>query len=113
MLQPPPPNPAVTPTPLYIVPASYDPTGTLAGAVIPGISIKATPACAGLGTPGPDQYVAGATHSTPQSFASGSYSLFAQVGAKGANGNATTTLDIPVATPTAPTLIDSWAAVLE
>jgi hypothetical protein len=81
--------------------------------VIPGISIKATPACAGLGTPGSDQYVAGANHSTPQNFASGGYSLFAQVGAKGANGSATAQIQMPVQTPTSPTSIDSWAAVLE
>jgi type IV pilus assembly protein PilY1 len=110
-LQPPPTNPPLSPPPLYIQPSDYDPN--LLGAVIPGVSIKATPACAGLGTPGSDQYVAGATHTTPQNFVSGTYSLFTQVGMRGTNGSATTQFQTPLQTPTSPTTIDSWAAVLE
>jgi hypothetical protein len=49
----------------------------------------------------------------PQSFAAGSYSLFSQVGKAGANGSATAQIEMPVQTPTSPTTIDSWAAVLE
>jgi hypothetical protein len=110
-LQPPPPNPPQSPAPLYIQPSDYDPT--LLGAVIPGISIKASPACAGLGTPGSDQYVAGATHSAPTNFSPGGYSLFTQVGTKGTNGSSTAQIQMPVQTPISPTTIDSWAAVLE
>jgi type IV pilus assembly protein PilY1 len=113
ILQPPPPNPPQSPPPDYITPAQYDPSGSLYGAVIPGVSIKATPACASLGTPGTDTYVAGATHATPQNFAAGSYSLFSQVGMAGTNGSATAQIEMPVQTPSSPTTIDSWAAVLE
>jgi hypothetical protein len=82
-------------------------------AVIPGVSIKATPACAGLSSATGDQYVAGATHTSPQNFAAGGYSLFSQVGAPGGTNGATQTINMSVPTPISPTTIDSWAAVLE
>ena len=110
-LQPPPPNPPLNPPPVYVQPSDYD--STLLGKVIPGVSIKATPACAGLGTPGNDSYVYGASHSAPQNYSSGSFSLFTQVGAKGTGGASTKTIDVAVPTPVSPTQIDSWAAVLE
>jgi type IV pilus assembly protein PilY1 len=104
-LQPPPANP-------WIEPDITDPT--LAGKVIPGVSIKATPACANLGTPAADQYVYGAQHAAPQNYAqTGGFSVFSQVGTKGTNGSATKQVSLNVATPVSPTLIDSWAAVLE
>jgi type IV pilus assembly protein PilY1 len=111
VLEPPPPLPQVVPPPSFIQPDQYD--TTLRGVVIPGVSIKSTPACAGLGTPGADQYVYGAQHSTPQNFSQGSFSLFTQVGAKGSAGASTRQLDIQLPTPVAPTMIDSWAAVIE
>jgi type IV pilus assembly protein PilY1 len=110
-LQPPPPNAPQTPPPSFIEPDLYD--VTLQGKVIPGVSIKATPACANLGTPGPDSYVYGASHAAPQNFASGGFSLFTQVGAKGSNGSTTKQFEMSVPTPVSPTVIDSWAAVLE
>ncbi|MGH7297562.1 MAG: hypothetical protein ACRELB_21675, partial [Polyangiaceae bacterium] len=110
-MQPPPPNAPTVPPPVYVEPDLYD--STLQGKVIPGVSIKATPACADLGTPGNDSYVAGATHAAPQDYAGGSYSLFTQVGAKGTNGATTRQFETAVPTPVSPTTIDSWAAVLE
>ncbi|HZU83027.1 MAG TPA: PilC/PilY family type IV pilus protein [Polyangiaceae bacterium] len=110
-MQPPQGQTQVSPLPDFIQPDQIDPT--LRGVVIPGVSIKATPACAGLGTPGADQYVFGAQHASPQSFSSGQYSLFTQMGAKGASGSATRQLDMTLPTPVAPTMIDSWAAVIE
>jgi type IV pilus assembly protein PilY1 len=108
VLQPPPPASPTTPPPISVQPAVQ------AGAVIPGVSILATPACAGLGTAGADQYVAGASHQTPQNFAAGGFSLFTQVGAKGTSGSAATQqFQTSVQTPASPTAIDSWAAVLE
>jgi type IV pilus assembly protein PilY1 len=104
----------LTPTPTlpYIEPDSTD--SSLAGKVIPGVSIKSTPACASLGTPGTDQYVYGAQHSVPQNYTQqGGYSVFTQIGAKGANGATTKTFEMSVPTPASPTVIDSWAAVLE
>ena len=108
ILQPPPPAAPTTPPPISVQPV------ITAGAVIPGVSIMATPACAGLGTAGSDQYVAGASHQTPQNFAPGGFSLFTQIGAKGTSGAAATQqFQTSVPTPVAPTAIDSWAAVLE
>jgi len=58
--------------------------------------------------------VYGASHSTPQNYSqSGGFSVFSQVGAKGSNGAATKQVSMAVATPVSPTVIDSWAAVLE
>ncbi len=111
ILEPPAGQPQTNPPPLWVQPSDYD--ATLAGAVIPGVSIKATPACASLGTSAADSYVAGAMHSPPQDFAAGQYSLFTQIGSKGTGGSNTRTFDSPVPTPVAPTMIDSWAAVLE
>jgi hypothetical protein len=83
-------------------------------AVIPGLTINATPACAGAGAPATDQYVGGgATHSAPQGMTGGSYAIASQVGAPGANGVGASTVSIDVPPPIAPTVIDSWAAVLE
>jgi type IV pilus assembly protein PilY1 len=111
ILQPPPPNKPLNPPPTYIQPSDYDPP--LLGKVIPGVSIKATPACGSLGLPGADQYVAGATHQSPNNFAPGSFSLFSPVGMSGTNGAAVNAYELPLATPTSPTVIDSWAAVVE
>ena len=100
-------------------PINYAPSSTnaaLQGAVIPGVSIMGSPACAGFapGAPPSDQYVAGATHQMPQNFAAGTFSLFAQVGQKGGGGaGSTAQIQMNVPTPIAPTSIDSWAAVLE
>jgi type IV pilus assembly protein PilY1 len=94
-----------------VTPYATDPT--LASAVIPGLSIQVTPACASAGTPGTDQYVPGATHSAPSNFTPGSFSIFTQVGASNTTGGGAAQLSIPVATPVSPTTIDSWAAVLE
>jgi len=84
--------------------------GVAQGAVIPGVSIRATPACASL-TSSTSSYVGGG-HSSTSNFSGGSFSLFATVGASGGTG--TGGLDIAtIPTPASPTLIDSWAAVLE
>jgi type IV pilus assembly protein PilY1 len=91
-----------------------DPTaaayGVAQAAVIPGVSIRASPACASLGS-STSSYVGGA-HVSTSNFSSGTYSLFATVGASGGN-RAGPPLDIQLPTPASPTLIDSWAAVLE
>jgi type IV pilus assembly protein PilY1 len=111
-LQPPPPNAPTVPPPSFVEPDLFD--TTLAGKVIPGVSIKSTPACASLGAPGPDQYVAGAQHSMPQNYTQpGGFSLFTQVGAKGTNGSTTKQFEMALPTPVSPTMVDSWAAVLE
>jgi type IV pilus assembly protein PilY1 len=106
-MQPPPPAP-----PPMTLPISVDP-GTH-GAVVPGVTIMNTPACASLGNPAADQYVFGQSHSAPQNFTAGSFSLFSQVGKTGGTGgSAAGTMQINLQTPIAPTAVDSWAAVLE
>ena len=83
-------------------------------AVIPGLTINATPACAGAGVATTDQYVGGgAQHTAAQNLATGKFQLSSQVGAPGANGTGTATMNLNVPTPLSPTVIDSWAAVLE
>jgi type IV pilus assembly protein PilY1 len=83
------------------------------GSVIPGVSVKATPACASLGPPGQDGYVYGSTqHQAVQNFTSGGYSVFSTVGAPGTGGGVST-VNISVPPPISPTAIDSWAAVIE
>jgi type IV pilus assembly protein PilY1 len=82
-------------------------------AVIPGLTINATPACAGLGPAATDQYVGGATHRATQGFNPGGYAISSSVGAPGANGVGTSSVNLSVPAPLAPTVIDSWAAVLE
>jgi hypothetical protein len=85
----------------------------LKSAVIPGITVNATPACASAGTPSTDQYVGGgAMHSAAQNFTAGKYTLSGQVGAPGLNGGAST-VSLNVPPPLSPTVIDSWAAVVE
>ncbi len=109
-MQPPAPNPPQTPPPVYIQPSDYDPT--LLGKVIPGVSIKATPACASTSA-GSDAYVSG-THETVQNLTPGGYSLFTQVGAKSTNGvSGARTFETTVPTPISPTVIDSWAAGID
>jgi type IV pilus assembly protein PilY1 len=104
-LTPPPPI-----HPQYLQPDETD--ATLLGVVVPGVSINATPACAGTASTS-DPYVAGAQHSSPQGFTAGGYSVFSQLGTSGANGAATRQFSMSVPQPISPTMIDSWAAVLE
>jgi hypothetical protein len=97
----------------YVQPDKQD--NSLTSVVIPGVTIEGQIACSGL-TPGAnDQYVAGATHSMPMGMTppSTSYSLFTQLGKPGANGAATQQYSVNVPTPVSPTVIDSWAPVLE
>jgi type IV pilus assembly protein PilY1 len=103
----------VPPNPRFVQPDSTD--SQLLGMVIPGVSIKATPACADLGAPGNDSYVAGASHASPQHFTTppSQYSVFTQTGTNALGGYKTKPYSLQVPTPVAPTLIDSWAAVLE
>jgi type IV pilus assembly protein PilY1 len=110
-MQPPPPNPPLGTPPPFVQPSDYD--STLNGVVIPGVSIKSTPACASLVTSSSDAYVAGGQHQTVGDFSPGSYSVFSPVGAKATGGAGTRTFEMSVPTPVAPTVIDSWAAVLD
>jgi len=98
----------------YVQPDQVTGSGVPAGAVIPGVSILNTPACASLGNPSADQYVFGASHAAPANFTAGGFSLFSQVGKSGGSGGtAAGTMQINLQTPISPTAVDSWAPVLE
>ncbi len=107
----PPVNPPATP-PDFITPSSYD--ATLAGKLIPGVSVNVTPACADTSQVVPDAYTGG-SHTMANYVTPGSYSLFAQVGGKngGVNGAANSTFSVSLPSPTTSAVVDSWAAVVE
>jgi type IV pilus assembly protein PilY1 len=109
-LQLPPPQP-VNSFVADVTPSATD--STLTNVVIPGVSLNETPACATGAAPSADGYVAGATHTGTTNFTPGSYSLTSQVGQKNPNGPGTRTVTTSIAPPNSPTLIDSWAAVIE
>lgn len=95
-----------------VSPPAYTPTTVGTGQVIPGVSIQSTPSCGVLGST-TDSYVAGASHYTPgSSFGAGTYQLFSSLGAKGTTSpGGSLTVQLP--TPVTPTVVDSWATVLE
>jgi hypothetical protein len=81
------------------------------GRVVPGVTIQSTPAC-GSFTPGPDPFTGG-THQTLGPLQSQpTFQIVGMVGGA-TNGGMPATTKVQVATPMAPTLIDSWASVLE
>ncbi len=112
-MQPPDPNPPQNPPPVYIQPSDYD--ATLAGKVIPGVSVSVTPSCADISQTSSDMYVAGAQHTQASNISSGQYALFSQVGGKNtsSNGAASQTYTQKLASPNTATLVDSWAAVVD
>jgi len=86
---------------------------TFPGRVVPGVAVQATPACGTFSTV-QDSYVAGVTHQATTSFTAGQFSLVALVGGvSGAGGLNANPYSVSLPTPVAPTLINSWAAVLE
>jgi type IV pilus assembly protein PilY1 len=107
----PPSNPPPSP-PQYIVPATYDPT--LAGKLIPGVSVNVTPACADTSGSINDQYTGGA-HTIANYVTPGNYQLVAQVGGKNQSNsgasNATFTVALPA--PRNVSIVDSWASIVE
>jgi type IV pilus assembly protein PilY1 len=83
------------------------------GKVVPGLTVQTTPACGTL-TAGLDSYAAGATHYSTAGFTAGQFSVVGLIGGvSAANGLSTAQVQVPLQTPMSPTLIDSWAAVLE
>jgi type IV pilus assembly protein PilY1 len=81
--------------------------GTPQPAVVPGVAILATPACAAQAT----GTVAGVTHTALSNVAAGGFSLVANVAAEGSAPG--TQVQMSLATPVSPTVIDSWASVIE
>ena len=109
-LQLPPPQPTGTFV-ANVTPSATD--ATLNNVVIPGLAINETPACATGGSPAQDTYVAGAMHSSVSNFTAGSFSLLSTVGQTNPSGPGARSLTTGVAAPTTPTMIDSWASVVE
>jgi hypothetical protein len=84
------------------------------GKVIPGVTVQQTTACVSVGAASSDLYVPGAMHASAGSLTPGTYSLVAQVGTNGPNGApSVATVSVPLPTPIEPTIINSWAAVIE
>lgn len=83
------------------------------GRVVPGVAVQATPACGTLSA-AQDNYIGNTMHQVTTSFTPGAFSLVGLVGGVSAsNGLNENPFSIALPTPTAPTLINSWAAVLE
>lgn len=83
------------------------------GRVVPGVAVQATPACGTL-TAAQDNYIGNTVHQVTTGFTPGAFSLVGLVGGvSGSNGMSDSPFSIALPTPTAPTLINSWAAVLE
>jgi type IV pilus assembly protein PilY1 len=81
--------------------------GQIQSAVIPGVAVLATPACAAQAT----TTAGGVTHTSLSNVAQGSFSLVANIGATGSTPG--TQFQQGLANPVAPTVIDSWASVVE
>jgi len=106
-----PPNPPTNIVP-FVVPSQSTGNSALTGVVIPGVSIRATPACAAVGTGGVNPLGGGSYNSIGASSPS-SFSLFAQLGQANPSGAGANTLNIGLNPPLIPMRIDSWAGVFE
>jgi type IV pilus assembly protein PilY1 len=82
--------------------------GTRQPGVVPGVAIIATPACTTQGTA---SFGSGGSHHSITAEKAGAYSLVANIGASA--GSPATQATIGLSTPLSPTLIDSWASVVE
>ncbi len=102
----------VNPLPDYVLVSSVD--ASLAGKVIPGVSVNFTPACATISST-TDSY-AGGSHWSASQVTSGDYSLLASAGAKNGTGGVKMVgggNGISLPRPKTSTIVDSWAAVVE
>lgn len=82
--------------------------GVIQSSVVPGVAVLATPACAQAGTAA---FGSTGVHNSLSSVAAGGFSLVANVGGSGVTGGTSVSMALP--TPTSPTVIDSWASVVE
>jgi type IV pilus assembly protein PilY1 len=96
----------------FVVPAASTGESSIGAAVIPGVSIRASPSCASATASIPNPMTGGSYNaigaSTPSSF-----SLFAQLGQANPTGLGSNTLNIALNPPIIPLRIDSWAGVFE
>ena len=108
-------TPAFTPPASTTIQDNYNPFALAISAtgVIPGVSILGMPSCSTAPAGASDQYVAGATHYESLQYTPPStpFSLNVQIG--GSTKGGVQSLQIGLPTPTSPTKIDSWAAILE
>jgi type IV pilus assembly protein PilY1 len=106
------PPASATPSTCSITPSTAPGYSGLAGAVIPGVSIRQSPACAST-APGAVDPFTGASHASVSNFTPGSYSVFAGVGQQNSGGLGSQTVSVALPTPIIPTRVDSWAAIFE
>jgi type IV pilus assembly protein PilY1 len=81
------------------------------GRVVPGVAVQATPAC-GAFTSTVDPYTGGTHQQLGQLQSQPSFQLVGMVGGV-STGGIPATKSVAITTPMAPTMIDSWASVLE
>ncbi len=103
---------SATPAVCSVTPSNSPGYSGLAGAVIPGVSIRQSPACAS-GTPGAVDPFTGATQSSVSNFTPGSYSVFAGAGQQNSGGLGSQTVSVALPPQVIPTRVDSWAAIFE
>jgi type IV pilus assembly protein PilY1 len=89
-------------------------SGTLTSTtVVPGVSIASTPSCTTAVTNGiPTDAYTGGGHTTLSTPSPGTYSLVANIG-KGKNSVSQNLVTQKLKTPSAPTVVDSWASIAE
>jgi hypothetical protein len=80
--------------------------------VIPGVSIASTPSCTQTSATASDAYTGG-THTATTAPTPGGYSLMANIGKGRKPSAAQNLISKPIQAPSAPTIVDSWAAVAE
>jgi type IV pilus assembly protein PilY1 len=95
----------------FVTPSAATGGSGLAGVVIPGVSIRQSPACASAST-GVNP-LGGGSYNSVGSFAPSTYSMFAQLGQANPSGLGANTLNISLNPPIMPLRIDSWAGIFE
>jgi hypothetical protein len=105
------PPQASTPLLQFVTPSASTGGTGLGGVVIPGVSIRQSPACASS-TAGVNPLGGGAYNSV-SNFTPSTYSMFAQLGQANSSGLGANTLNISLNPPIMPMRIDSWAGIFE
>jgi len=106
-----PPQPSTTIV-SYVIPSESTGNSNLAGVVIPGVSIRQSPACAAAGGAVANP-LGGGSYNSVGAFSPSTYSMFAQLGQSNSAGAGANTLNISLNPPLIPMRIDSWAGVFE
>lgn len=103
--------PRLNPSGSAVAPDFFDPLTN--GKLIPGVSVNISPSCANASVGTSDPYVSGATHFSATNVTSTQPSLLAQVAGQNSTGTGAQRLEVKLPMPRSPTIVDSWAAVVE